>query len=79
MPAPEQLGIQLGKKEAPLDWDWLRREVDRLGADGFQLEKHGSGFRFSCRLPGGAVEGFGDTEAEAVRNGLRQNPLAASR
>ena len=68
MPAPEALGIKLSKNEAPLDWDQLRQQLDRLGASSFQLERQGNGFRFACRLPAGSLEGMGDTEAEAVRS-----------
>ena len=59
LPAPDELGIRLGDKEKPLDWDLLRQQLDRLGAGSFQLEKQGTGYRFACQLPSGAVEGGG--------------------
>ncbi len=71
MPAPESFGIRLGHKdETPLDWNQLRQQLDRLGASSFQLEKHGDGYRFACRLPSGAIEGLGASESDAVRAAL---------
>jgi hypothetical protein len=71
MPAPESFGIRLGQnEEAPLDWNQLRQQLDKLGANSFQLEKQGSGFRFTCRLPSGSLEGLGASEGEAVRVAL---------
>jgi hypothetical protein len=73
-PTPEELGIRLGKAEAPLDWNQLRRQLDQLGATSFQLDKHGNGFRFACRMTAGVVEGVGASEAEAVRIALAKAP-----
>jgi hypothetical protein len=71
MPAPESFGIRLGQKEeAPLDWNQLRQQLEKLGASSFQLEKHGPGFRFTCRLPSGSLEGLGASEGEAARVAL---------
>jgi hypothetical protein len=71
IPGPESFGIRLGpKEETPLDWNQLRQQLDKLGASSFQLEKHGSGFRFACRLPSGGLEGLGASEGEAVRVAL---------
>ena len=70
MPAPEQLGIRLNKADAPLDWDQLRQQIDEIGADSFQLDKHASGYRFTCELPGRTIEGIGACEADAVRKAV---------
>lgn len=71
MPAPETFGIRLGEtNNQPLDWNGLRQKLDRLGAISFQLEKQGTGYRFSCRLPNGQVDGVGVSESEAVQAAL---------
>lgn len=68
MPGPEAFGIRLGKKDdTPLDWNDLRQKLEQLGVSSFQLEKHGEGFRFACRLTSGVIEGLGASEGEAVR------------
>jgi hypothetical protein len=70
LPPPEELGITLKRNDAPLDWNALRQQLDQLGAASFQLDKHGSGYRFACQLRGRSVEGFGATEGDAVRTAL---------
>jgi hypothetical protein len=70
VPTPEELGIRLGKSDAPIDWNQLRRQLDQLGATSFQLDKHGNGYRFACQLKAGLVEAVGSTEGEAVRLAL---------
>jgi hypothetical protein len=67
MPTPEEVGIRFGSAPSALDWDQLRTQLDRLGVRDFQLDKHGSGYRFACRLPSGPVDGIGTSEVEAVK------------
>ena len=74
IPAPEELGIRLGKEEAPLDWNQLRRQLEQMGATSFRLDRDGAGFRFCCQLSAGPLEGVGRTEAEAVRTALAAAP-----
>jgi hypothetical protein len=61
------------------DWQAIRRRLDELRTDGFQLERlSAGGFRFTCWVPGGAgrkaqrFAGQGVSEAEAVRDALDQ-------
>jgi hypothetical protein len=74
MPTPEELGIAMPKSVVmPVDWASVRARLDRIGATAFTLERAGSGFHFTCRLPTGrAAEGRGVTEADAIRQALDQ-------
>jgi hypothetical protein len=77
IPTPEELGLGTGKPEsgdAPLDWSMVERRLDAAGATGYQVEKTGTGFRFTCQLASGAVSGRGMTKGEAVRNTLAKLP-----
>jgi hypothetical protein len=74
MPTPEELGIGTSKPAAgPIDWLTVRARLDRVGATAFALERAGTGYHFSCRLPTGrSAEGRGATEADAIRQALDQ-------
>ena len=74
MPTPEELGIPMPRPAiTPVDWSSVRARLDRLGATAFSLERAGTGYRFSCRLPAGrSAEGRGATEADAIRQALDQ-------
>jgi hypothetical protein len=74
MPTPEELGIVMPKSTVtPVDWASVRSRLDRLGATAFTLERAGTGYHFSCRLPTGrSAEGRGVTEADAIRQALEQ-------
>lgn len=75
IPTPEELGLGTGRLvtgDEPLDWSMVEKKLDAAGATGYQVEKTGTGFRFTCQLPSGAVTGRGATKGEAVRNTLAQ-------
>src|SRR5262249_8473665 len=74
MPTPEELGIAVPKSAVgPIDWAAVRARLDRIGAPAFTLERAGTGYHVSCRLPAGrSVEGRGATEADAIRQALDQ-------
>jgi hypothetical protein len=74
MPTPEDLGIAMPKSAvSAVDWVAVRTRLDRVGATAFTLERAGTGYHFSCRLPTGrSAEGRGTTEADAIRQALDQ-------
>ncbi|MFO0810456.1 MAG: hypothetical protein U0746_17665 [Gemmataceae bacterium] len=68
LPTPEQLGVPM-----PLTWTEIRVRLDRLGANGFALDKEPTGYRFACKLPNGrTIEARAATEGEAARQALAQ-------
>lgn len=75
IPTPEELGLgttrSVGVPES-LDWSMVERRLEAIGATGYQVEKTGTGFRFTCQLPAGAVTGRGASKGEAVRNAMAQ-------
>jgi hypothetical protein len=74
MPTPEELGIVTPKSAVTsVDWASVRSRLDRLGATAFTLERAGTGYHFTCRLPTGrSADGRGATEADAIRQALDQ-------
>src|SRR5947208_113040 len=74
MPRPEELGSGMRKPAvAPVDWTTIRARLDRVGATAFSLERAGTGYHFTCRLPAGrSADGRGATEADAIRQALEQ-------
>ena len=73
------VGPQLSQERfniTAVNWTVVREELRRLGAKSFQMEQMNDGrHRFACKvskLSGQTdlVEVFGQTEEEAVRNGL---------
>jgi hypothetical protein len=81
MPTPEQLGIVRASAadRGDLDWTAAHRQLERLGAIGFRVEKlETGGCRFACLLPTRQprlthrVEAEAATEAEAVNLALAQ-------
>jgi hypothetical protein len=75
IPTPEELGIgrtTLVAGDEAVDWSMVERKLDAAGVTGFQVEKTTGGYRFTCQLPSGVVNGRGASKGEAVRNALAQ-------
>jgi len=79
MPSPKQLGIAPvnSSAAAAVDWNVIRRRLDRLNAVYFHLEKvDAGGYRFTCLLPTTQrgrthrVETVAATEADAIHLAL---------
>lgn len=81
LPSPEDLGVTAARLAQPdsLDWSAAHRQLDRLGATCFHLEKTAQGgCLVTCLLPTNQqnrtrrIEAQGSNEAEAVQLVLQQ-------
>ncbi len=75
IPTPEELGIgspHAISADTPLDWNMVERKLDSAGVTSYQMERTGTGFRFTCKLATRLVAGSGSNRNEAVRNTLDQ-------
>ncbi len=73
MPAPEQLGLGANARPAPVDWEDVRRRMERLHVTSFHSQRIPGGFRFICVVPGRPnreVQAEAASESEAIDQAL---------